>query len=189
ADILVKVGADISQFSRNLKTATKDLTQMSSSANKITVGKLAGAIGITAAVAKGFNAVKNSVSGAVDRLDTLNNFPRVMERVGFSAEESQKSINKLSEGIDGLPTTLDDVAGTAQRIAIMTKDLDGAVETTLALNNAFLASGSDSANASRGLEQYVQMLSKGQVDLQSWRTLQETMGVALNDVAESFGFA
>src|SRR5690606_11478559 len=27
------------------------------------------------------------------------------------------------------------------------------------------------------------------VDLQSWRTLQETMGVALNDVAKAFGFA
>ena len=162
---------------------------MSTSANKITLGKMVGAIGITAAVAKGFNEIRNSVSGAVDRLDTLNNFPRVMERIGFSAEESKSSIDRLSDGIDGLPTTLDDVAGTAQRLAIMTKDLDGAVDTTLALNNAFLASGSDSANASRGLEQYVQMLSKGQVDLQSWRTLQETMGVALNDVAESFGFA
>src|SRR5690606_11091950 len=56
-------------------------------------------------------------------------------------------------------------------------------------NNAFLASGASSADAARGLEQYVQMLSTGAVDLQSWRTLQETMGVALNDVAKAFGFA
>src|SRR5699024_10568868 len=66
---------------------------------------------------------------------------------------------------------------------------DGATETTLALNNAFLASGSSSADASRGLNQYTQMLSKGEVDMQSWRTLQETMGVALNDTAKAFGFA
>src|SRR5690625_7557989 len=33
------------------------------------------------------------------------------------------------------------------------------------------------------------MLSKGEVDLQSWRTLQETMTVALNKTAEAFGFA
>src|SRR5690625_2763924 len=32
------------------------------------------------------------------------------------------------------------------------------------------------------------MLSKGEVDLQSWRTLQETMGVALNQLAEDFGY-
>ena len=69
----------------------------------------------------------------------------------------------------------------------MTGDLDGAVETTLALNNAFLASGSSSADAQRGLEQYVQMLAKGEVDLQSFRSLQETMPIALNKVAEAFG--
>jgi tape measure domain-containing protein len=47
----------------------------------------------------------------------------------------------------------------------------------------------NAADASRGLEQYVQMMSTGAVDLQSFRTLQETMGVALNDVAKAFGFA
>src|SRR5699024_10048704 len=94
----------------------------------------------------------------------------------------------LSYGLQGLSTTLDSVASTAQNIAIMTGDLDGAVDTTLALNNAFLASGASSADAERGLQQYVQMLSKGEVDLQSWRTLQETMGVALNKLAEEFGF-
>ena len=50
----------------------------------------------------------------------------------------------------------------------------------LALNNAFLASGASTADASRGLEQYVQMLAKGEVDLQSWRSLQETMPIGLN---------
>ena len=50
-------------------------------------------------------------------------------------------------------------------------------------------SGAATADAERGLTQYVQMLSKGSVDLQSWRTLQETMGPALYDVAEAFGYA
>src|SRR5699024_6805669 len=143
---------------------------------------IAGAIGL-------FRTLRGAVDGAVSRYDTLNNFPKVLQQIGFSSEQSENAINDLSTGIDGLPTRLDEVAGTAQRIATMTQDLDGAVATTLALNNAFIASGSDAANASRGLDQYVQMLSKGEVDLQSWRTLQETMGVALNDVAKSFGYA
>ncbi len=146
-----------------------------------TIAGIAAAVGV-------FNTLRNAVDGAISRYDTLNNFPKVMEQMGFSATQSQKAIERLSDGIQGLPTTLDDVASTAQRIAIMTGDIDGAVETTLALNNAFISSGSSSADASRGLEQYVQMLSKGEVDLQSWRTLQETMGVALNDVAKAFGF-
>src|SRR5690625_4757908 len=70
----------------------------------------------------------------------------------------------------------------------MTVDLYGAVDTTLTLNNAFLASGASTADAERGLQQYVQMLSKGEVDLQSWRTLQETMPFALRETAEAFGF-
>src|SRR5690625_6318316 len=132
--------------------------------------------------------VKNALSISIVRYDTLNNFPRVMAQVGFDADMSQDAIDRLSDGIQGLPTRLDEVAATAQSIAIMTGDLDGAVDTTLALNNAFLASGASSADAERGLQQYVQRLSKGEVDLQSWRTLQETMPYALREKAEAIGF-
>ena len=39
------------------------------------------------------------------------------------------------------------------------------------------------------LQKYTQMLSAGKVDMQSWKTLQETMPYALQKTAESFGFA
>jgi tape measure domain-containing protein len=58
----------------------------------------------------------------------------------------------------------------------------------LALNNAFLASGSSSADAARGLEQYIQMMAVGKVDMDAWTTLQETMPYALNKTAEAFGY-
>ncbi|WP_077616832.1 phage tail protein [Caenibacillus caldisaponilyticus] len=149
---------------------------------------LLSAIGITALVSKGIDMVKSSLEGAISRYDTLNNFPRVLQLMGFDAKESKKAIDTLSKGIQGLPTTLDSVAKTTQRIALMTGNLDGATKTTLALNDAFLASGASAADAERGLEQYVQMLSTGTVDLESWRTLQETMPIALNKVAEAFGY-
>ena len=152
------------------------------------IGKIVTALGLVALAGKAIDTVRNALDGAIERYDTLNNFPRVLQQMGFDAGESSRAIQRLSDGIQGLPTTLDDVAKTAQRIAILTGDLDGAVETTLALNNAFISSGSSSADARRGLEQYVQMLSKGEVDLQSWKTLQETMGVALNETAKAFGF-
>ncbi|WZY01591.1 tape measure protein [Bacillus sp. FSL W7-1360] len=182
-------GAD--RFGKAFASAGRDVGALDKSVNgaNFTIGKLLAAVGITAAVAKGFSMMKDAVSGAVSRYDTLNNFPRVMEMIGFSTEESSGAIERLTKGVEGLPTRLDDVASTAQRIATMTGDLDGAVETTLALNNAFISSGSDVMDAKRGLDQYIQMLSKGEVDLESWRTLQETMGVALNDTAKAFGFA
>lgn len=145
--------------------------------------------GVFKLIEKGMEAVVSSLDSAIDRYDTMNRFPMMLQQMGYGADEADAAVQRLSEGIQGLPTTLDSVVSTAQRLTILTGNLDGAVDTTLALNNAFLASGSSSDNAARGLEQYVQMLSKGKVDLESWRTLQETMGLALNRVAESFGYA
>lgn len=153
------------------------------------VTKMASAIGITKLVGAGFNMIRDSVGQAVARVDTLNQFPRVMEMMGFSADDAERAVSNLSTGIEGLPTKLDDIVSNAQNIGILTGDLEGATDTALALNNAFLASGSSSADASRGLTQYVQMLSRGEVDMQSWRSLQETMGPALRQTAEAFGFA
>ena len=136
-----------------------------------------------------FNVLGNSVAKAASRYDTLNRFPKVLQQIGFSAGNSSQAIKELSNGTKGLPTALDEVASTTQRIAVLTNDLKGATKTTLALNDAFLASGASTDGASRGLEQYIQMLSRGSVDMESWKTLQETMGTALNDVAKAFGFA
>src|SRR5690625_7097393 len=44
-----------------------------------TVGKLAGALGLVALAYKGIDMVKQSLDGAIDRYDTLNNFPKVIE--------------------------------------------------------------------------------------------------------------
>lgn len=158
----------------------------------IGIGKLATSLGIaqlaTKVLSAGFNVVKQSVSSAIDRFDTLERFPKVMEQLGFDTNDSAKAMKKLSDGVQGLPTPLQDVVSTAQQLAVMTGDLEGATDITLALNNAFLANGSSTADAKRGLQQYTQMLARGEVDLTSWRTLQETMGLALNDVAKAFGF-
>ena len=133
--------------------------------------------------------IQNSLGKAIKRVDTTNRFPKVMQQIGSSAKDSQASIKKLSDGINGLPTALDDITASTQKLALLTGDLEKATDTSLALNDAFYASGASAEDASRGLIQYTQMLSKGTVDMQSWRTLQETMGVALNDLAASFGFA
>lgn len=140
-------------------------------------------------IEKGVSAVVTSLDSAIDRYDTMNRFPLMMQQLGYGADEAETAVQRLSEGIQGLPTTLDSVVSTAQRLTILTGNLDGAVDTTLALNNAFLASGSSSDGAARGLEQYVQALSRGKFEAEEWKTMQETMGLALTRVAESFGYA
>ena len=165
------------------KTAQKG-DRGSSSLKKFAVGSA-----VFQLAAKGAELLGDALGSAIQRFDTLESYPRVMQAMGHSTEDVTRSTKKLANGIEGLPTTLNEVVGTAQRLTSITGDINKSTDLTLALNNAFLASGSSSADASRGLQQFSQMLSAGKVDMQSWKTLQETMPYALQKTAESFGFA
>ena len=152
------------------------------------IGKMVTALGLVEVASAALGVVKSSLDSAISRFDTMQKFPKVMAALGFSSEDSSKSIKKLSDGIDGLPTKLDDVVASTQQLTSITGDLDKSTNTVLALNNAFLASGASTEDANRGMQQYTQMLSSGTVDLESWKTLQETMPLALQKTAEAMGF-
>lgn len=143
-------------------------------------------VGAVKLVSTAVNMVKDSVEGAINRFDTLNKYPVVMKALGYSTEDVDRSMNKLSDGIDGLPTSLDEIVASTQQLSISTGSLSKGTDTAIALNDAFLASGASTADATRGMQQYIQMLGKGEVDMQSWRTLQETMPIAMDKVAKSF---
>lgn len=153
------------------------------------LGNIVKGLGVFKIIEQGFQAITASIDKAVSRYDTLNRFPKIMEQMSFSADETDTAMRRLSDGVQGLPTALDAITGAAQRIASMTGDLVGAADLTLALNNAFLASGASADTASRGMEQYMQIISRGRPEMEDWKTLQETMPYALQKVAESFGFA
>lgn len=151
------------------------------------VKSIVAGVGITKVIGTSMNVLSSSLDGAIDRFDTMQSYPKVMKSLGFASEQSQKSVAKLNQSVQGLPTSLADVVTTSKSLAAVTGNIDKATDTTIALNHAFLASGSSSADASRGLQQYSQMLAKGTVDMQSWRTLQETMAPALTKVAKKLG--
>lgn len=146
-------------------------------------------MGIYQIAAKAASAVSEQFAGAVSRFDTLNNFPKVMESMGASSNQAHQAIKTLSDGIQGLPTSLDEVATTTQVFMPLSKNANDAAKATLALNDAFLASNATTADASRGLEQYKQMLANGKVDMMGWRSVEETMPASLQKVAKSFGIA
>lgn len=178
-------------FTSTMKMANSSLSGIKSASEGATssIMKIASGIGVFKALSAGVNMLTSSVSGAVDRYDTLTKYPKVLTNLGYSTQQANKSTVKLKEGIQGLPTALDDVVKTSQRLTVLTGNLDKSTDTTLALNNAFLASSASVSDSSRGMEQYIQMLSKGTVDMQSWRTLQETMGYALSETAKQLGIA
>lgn len=153
------------------------------------VKSIVAGVGITKVIGTSMNVLSSSFDGAINRFDTMQSYPKVMKSLGFEVEQSQKSVAKLNQSVQGLPTSLADVVTTSKSLAAVTGNIDKATDTTIALNHSFLASGSSSEDASRGLQQYSQMLAKGTVDMQSWRTLQETMAPALTKVAKKLGIA
>lgn len=175
---------------KQIAVLNKDLDNVGKTGQKASSGlkTIATSLGLVKVASAALNVMKQSLDAAIDRFDTMQKFPKVMSALGFSTDESTASINKLSDGIEGLPTKLNDVVSQTQQLTAITGDLSKSTDTVLALNNAFLASGASAEDASRGMVQYNQMLSKGTVDMQSWRSLQETMPLALQKTAEAMGF-
>lgn len=148
--------------------------------------KAGAVIGAVSSVAnRAIDMVSNSMGSAISRVDTIANFPKVMQNLGYGADEAQSSIDRLASGIDGLPTSLDGIVSMTQQLAPLAGGLENATTLSLALNDAFLAGGASTADQTRAMQQYSQMLAKGSVDLQSWRTLQEVMPGQLNQVSEA----
>lgn len=141
--------------------------------------------GVSAAV----NTLSSNVGSAVSRFDTLNQYPRVLEQMGFSAQEAKDSIKELGDGIQYVPTSLDEIASSAKSLALTTGNLKKSTKLAVAMNNAFYASGSASDEASRGMTQFTQMLSRGKVGQEEWNTLNETMKYGLTQTAKKLGIA
>lgn len=145
-----------------------------------------GIIGAAAAVTtKAMGVISNSIGSAVGRADQMNNFPKVMKNLGYSSEDAAASIRKISNALDGLPTTSSAMTGMVQQLAPLTSNLDEATDIALAFNNAMLAGGASTMEQENALTQYTQMLSAGKVDMQAWRSIQAAMPGQLNQVAEA----
>lgn len=148
--------------------------------------KVGAVAGITSNVfSKVASVVTSSLGSAVDRADQMNTFPKVMKNLGYSATDAAASIKKISDALDGLPTTSSAMTGMVQQLAPLTSNLDEATDIALAFNNAMLAGGASTMEQENALTQYTQMLSAGKVDMQAWRSIQAAMPGQLNQVAEA----
>lgn len=150
-------------------------------------GGATGAImGIVSSVtSRALDAISGSIASAVNRVDTIANFPKIMQSVGYSADEARATIERLSTGIVGLPTSLDAIVGSVQKIAPVSGSLATATDVALAFNNALLAGGKSQEIMNSAFEQYSQMLSTGRVDMQSWKILAQAMPGQLNQIAKA----
>jgi tape measure domain-containing protein len=186
--------ANAASFNKELQSVQRQLGAMSK-----------GFGGISGSMSKGFNLLSGKVLGfaaamgvavgvasnmgdAISRLDTLNNFPKVMSNLGIGAADAQKSIQVLSDRLMGLPTSLDTAAQSVQRLTAVNKNIGASTEMFLAMNNAILAGGAPMEQQTNALEQLTQAYSKGKADAMEWRAMLSAMPAQMDQVAQAMGY-
>ena len=174
---------DKNGFEKGLKNLENSVKTSTSGIKNIVT-----ALGIDKIVSSAFNIISNSVDGAISRLDTLNNYPKVMSNLGIASDDAQKSINKMSDKLSGLPTTLDAGVQAVQRFTSANKDVNKSTDYFLAFNNALLAGGASADIQANALEQLSQMYAVGTVDAQAWRSVLTAMPAQLQQVATYMGY-
>lgn len=132
--------------------------------------------------------ISNQFGNAIDRLDTMNNYPKVMSNLGISTDQAKASIKMLSENLKGLPTTLNDAVSSVQNLTSVNGSVGKSTKMFLALNNAILAGGGSTQVQQSALEQLSQAYAKGKPDMMEWRTAMTAMPAQLKQVAQAMGF-
>ena len=135
----------------------------------------------------GLGLLASALDRAVQRADTLASYPKVMESLGVSSEAASASVDRLSEGIEGLPTTLDDAVSGTKRLFLANRDIGKSTDYFIALNNAIAAGGAPMEAQANGLEQLLQAYSKGKMDQMEWLSVQTAMPQVMDQVAQAMG--
>ena len=181
--VVIDTQLNTNDFEKGLNKIQSTTQKAGSTIKSIIVG-----LGITKIISTAMNQITGSIDDAITRIDTLNQFPKVMSNLGISAEESQEAIDKMADKLAGLPTTLDQAARAVQRFTSKNGNVKKSTDLFLALNNAILAGGASSEIQESALEQLSQAYAKGKPDMMEWRTAMTAMPAQLKQVAKAMGY-
>lgn len=181
-EVLVKFVGDTS----NLDSKTKGITS--------SFGKMSGAMAIgniaAKAVSKGIEIIGENVDRASQRIDTMNNYPKVMELFGVSADEAAESVKRIDESVQGLPTSLDQAVAGVQDLFTVTGDLGKSETMFKSINDSAMVFANGSTEAvDRFIYGYKQALSAGKVSAQDFNQMNEAIPGLMSKVAESMGIS
>ena len=181
-EVLVRFVGDTS----NLDSKTKGITS--------SFGKMSGAMAIgnlaAKAVSKGIELIGENVDRASQRIDTMNNYPKVMELFGVSADEAAESVKRIDESVQGLPTSLDQAVAGVQDLFTVTGDLGKSEAMFKSINDSAMVFANGSTEAvDRFIYGYKQALSAGKVSAQDFNQMNEAIPGLMSKVAESMGIS
>ena len=141
-------------------------------------------------IGAGLRLMSDGLSDTVSRFDTMRTFPKLMERLGISAEKSANIVDKkLNNAVLGLPTSLNEIVDSTKQLTMLYGDIDKGSDLAIAANNAFLAAGSDEMQVYYGMKQIRDILAKGSLRSMEWDSLFAALGTSTQVVGEAMGYS
>lgn len=193
-ELQIVISAQTKSAKSELNSVKNEVTGLKNHVDKVT-GSIGNSFKSIRNIVAGFgiaSLIKSTILGNIDaaikRVDTLSNYSRVMSNLGVGSVQANASIQKLSNKLIGLPTTLDDASGAVQRFTSVNSNISRSTDMFLALNNAILAGGASSEIQKSALEQLSQSYAKGKPDMFEWRSAMTAMPAQMKQVAEAMGF-
>lgn len=193
-ELQIVISAQTKSAKSELNSVKNEVTGLKNHVDKVTgsignsfksIRNIVAGLGIASLIK---STILGNVDAAIKRVDTLSNYSRVMSNLGVGSVQANASVQKLSNKLIGLPTTLDDASGAVQRFTSVNGNISRSTDMFLALNNAILAGGASSEIQKSALEQLSQSYAKGKPDMFEWRSAMTAMPAQMKQVAEAMGF-
>lgn len=185
----ITIMPDMSQFTGEVKAAlgTAGATGGKSFGGKFSDVLKGSAIGtaLGGLAQRAGSSIMNGLDVGIRRLDTLKNYPKVMESLGYSTDDADRSISTIMQHLDGLPSSTQDLVTLTQAISDSTGDLDLATAAALGFNDMLLANGASASEVATAQGVLNRVLGKGSATAAQWQSLTSVMPAQLGMVAKS----
>ena len=179
----------LTKFTADTKDFDKGVQKVDASVGSIAKGTVV-ATGITKAFSAAWGLVSKNMDTAINRYDTIQNFPKVMKNFGVSTEDAAKSVDRIADSVLGLPTSLDQAVAGVQNIFMVTKDLKQAEAMFQAVNDSAMVFANGSTQAVDAfIYAYKQAMAAGKVSAQDFNQMNQAIPGVMDKVAEKMGIS
>lgn len=164
---------DIESSTKNSGTKIKDIVT---------------ALGIDKIISTTMNTLKSSISSAMDRIDTMNQFTRVMTVMTGSAEKADEALESIKNTVTGTAYGLDVASKSTQKFVTSGMKLDKSTKQIQTWGDAVAFYG-DGTNATfEGVTDALsKMVAKGKVEMDQLNRLTDAGIPAVQIYADSVG--
>lgn len=184
---LSSMGSSLSNMGAKVSAAGQSVQDFSGKMMSWGTSGATGKLAVTG-IATATAALTASIPAAIKRIDTLNNSSKVFANMGFKATDTSKAMKILQDGIQGLPTPLNEAVSGLQMISSATNDVELGSKVFTAMNHAILGFGGSTEQVSNATVQLSQALANGKIDAETWNSMMDSqMGPTLAAIARQMG--